>query len=45
MGGPFEGVEGVIKRVKHCKRVVVEIVGVMSVAIAFVPVGVLKEIE
>lgn len=37
MGGPFEGVEGVIRRVKRCKRVVVEIEGVMSVAIAHVP--------
>ena len=44
MGGAFEGVEGVIRRVKRCKRVVVEIEGVMSVAIAYVPVGWLKEI-
>lgn len=44
MGGPFEGVEGVIRRVKRCKRVVVEIEGVMSVAIAHVPVGWLGEI-
>ena len=43
MGGAFEGVEGVIRRVKRCKRVVVEIEGVMSVAIAHVPVGLLKE--
>lgn len=44
MGGVFEGVEGVIRRVKRCKRVVVEIEGVASVAIAHVPVGLLKEI-
>ena len=44
MGGSFEGVEGVIRRVKRCKRVVVEIEGVASVAIAYVPVGLLKEI-
>ena len=44
MGGAFEGVEGVIRRVKRCKRVVVDIEGVMSVAIAHVPVGWLKEI-
>ena len=44
MGGAFEGVEGVIRRLKRCKRVVVEIEGVASVAIAFVPVGWLKEI-
>ena len=43
MGGAFEGVEGVKRRVKRCKRVVVEIEGVMSVAIAHVPVGLLKE--
>lgn len=44
MGGAFEGVEGVIRRVKRCKRVVVELEGVASVAIAFVPVGWLREI-
>ena len=44
MGGPFEGVTGVIRRVKRCKRVCVEIEGVASVAIAYVPAGVLKEI-
>ena len=45
IGGAFEGVIGVIRRVKRCKRVVVEIEGVASVAIAFVPAGLLKEIE
>ena len=45
MGGAFEGVTGVIRRVKRCKRVVVELEGIASVAIAFVPVGWLKEIE
>ena len=44
MGGAFEGVTGVIRRVKRWKRVVVEIEGVASVAIAYVPAGVLKEI-
>ena len=44
IGGAFEGVTGVIRRVKRCKRVVVEIEGVASVAIAFVPTGLLKEI-
>ena len=43
MGGAFEGVEGVIRRVKRCKRVVVELEGIASVAIAHVPVGWLKE--
>ena len=45
MGGVFKGVEGVIRRVKRCKRVVVELEGIASVAIAYVPAGVLKEIE
>jgi len=44
MGGAFEGVTGVIRRVKRCKRVVVEIEGVASVAIAWVPAGMLKKI-
>ena len=44
-GGAFKGVNGVIRRVKRCKRVVVEIEGVASVAIAFVPAVWLKEIE
>ena len=44
MGGPFEGVEGVIRRVKRCKRVVVGIEGVMSVAIAWVPATFLREV-
>ena len=44
MGGVFEGVEGVIRRVKRCKRVVVELEGIASVAIAYVPAGLLKEI-
>jgi transcription antitermination factor NusG len=44
IGGAFEGVTGVIRRVKRCKRVVVEIEGVASVAIAFVPAVMLKEI-
>ncbi|MBR5749022.1 MAG: UpxY family transcription antiterminator [Prevotella sp.] len=43
-GGAFEGVTGVIRRVKRCKRVVVEIEGVASVAIAFVPVALLREV-
>lgn len=44
MGGAFEGVTGVIRRIKRCKRVCVEIEGIASVAIAYVPVGLLKEI-
>jgi transcription antitermination factor NusG len=45
IGGAFEGVTGVIRRVKRCKRVVVEIEGVASVAIAFVPAVMLREIK
>ena len=45
IGGVFEGVKGVIRRVKRCKRVVVELEGIASVAIAFVPVVLLQEIE
>lgn len=45
MGGIFEGVEGVIRRVKRCKRVVVELKGIAGVAIAFVPAALLQEIE
>ena len=44
MGGAFEGVEGVIRRVKRCKRVVVELQGIASVAIAYVPAGLLMEV-
>ena len=35
---------GVIRRVKRCKRVVVELEGIASVAIVFVPAVMLKEI-
>lgn len=45
MGGAFEGVTGVIRRMKHCKRVVVELEGIASVAIAYVPAVLLKEID
>ena len=45
MGGVFEGVKGVIRRVKRCKRFVVEIEGVASVAIAYVRAELLKVIE
>ena len=44
LGGPFEGVTGTIRRVKRFKRVVVELEGIASVAIAFVPSVLLKEI-
>ena len=44
MGGAFEGVKGVIRRVKRCKRVIVGIEGVASVAIAYVRAELLKEV-
>lgn len=44
-GGVFDGITGVIRRVKRCKRVVVELEGIASVAIAFVPSVLLKEID
>ena len=44
-GGAFDGVTGVIRRIKRCKRVVVELEGIASVAIAFVPAKLLKEIR
>ena len=44
-GGAFKGVTGVIRRVKRCKRVVVELEGIASVAIAFVPAVLLKELD
>lgn len=44
IGGIFEGVTGVIRRVKRCKRVVVELEGIASVAIVFVSAVMLKEI-
>ena len=43
-GGTFEGVTGVIRRVKRSKRIVVELEGIASVAIAFVPAGLLREV-
>ncbi len=36
-GGPFKDVEGVVKRIKKNKSVVVQIEGIAAVAIAFVP--------
>ena len=43
-GGTFEGVTGVIRRVKRCKRVVVELEKIAGVAIAFVPAVMLREV-
>lgn len=42
VAGPFKDVEGVIKRIKKNKSVVVQIEGVAAVAIAFVPANYLE---
>ena len=43
-GGIFEGVEGVFVRVRHDRRVVVNIEGVMAVATTFVHASLVEEI-
>lgn len=43
-GGIFEGVEGVFMRVRHDRRVVVNIEGVMAVATTFVHASLVEEI-
>ena len=43
--GPFADVEGVVKRVRRNKHVVVELKGVSAVAIAFVPPAWLKPVN
>lgn len=43
--GTFTGVEGVVKRIKNNKHVVVQIEGVAAVAITFVPPAFLELIE
>ena len=45
MDGYFAGVEGIVRRIKKNKRVVVSIVGCASVAIAYVPKQSLMVIE
>lgn len=44
-GGVFEGVEGVVMKFKHQKRVVVELDGVGRYATAYVPGALLKRVE
>lgn len=44
-GGSFAGVEGVIKRIKKNKHVVVQIEGIAAVAVTFVPASLLQPIE
>lgn len=45
MEGPFAGVEGVIKRIKNNKHVVVQVEGLAAVAITFVPPSLLQPID
>ena len=44
IAGDFQGVEGVVKRIRKNKHVVVELKGIAAVAIAFVPSAWLEEI-
>lgn len=43
--GAFAGVEGVIKRIKNNKHVVVQVEGLAAVAITFVPPSLLQPID
>ena len=43
--GDFKGVEGVIRRIKQNKRVVVELQGIAVAAIAFIPPAFLEPLE
>ena len=43
--GPFAGVEGVIKRIKNNKHVVVQVEGLAAVAITFVPPSLLEAVD
>ena len=45
VAGDFTGIEGVIKRVKRNKCVVVQIEGVVAVAIAYIPQAFLRVID
>ena len=44
-GGAFEGVEGVVMKFKHQKRVVVELKGVGRYATAYVPGALIRKVE
>ena len=43
--GPFAGVEGVIKRIKNNKHVVVQVEGLAAVGITFVPPSLLQAVD
>ena len=45
IGGPFAGVEGIVMKYKHQKRVFVELQGVGRYATAYVPGGWIRSIE
>ncbi|MBO5276064.1 MAG: transcriptional regulator, partial [Alistipes sp.] len=44
-GGPFEGAEGYIHRIKGDRRLIVRIEGVVAVATAYIPNSFLQRIE
>ena len=45
LGGPFEGLEGVIKRIKKNRLFVVQIKGIVAVAVTTIPHYLLEEIK
>ncbi|MBR4326876.1 MAG: KOW motif-containing protein, partial [Bacteroidales bacterium] len=45
IGGPFAGVEGIVMKYKHQKRVFVELQGVGRYATAYVPGAWIRRIE
>ena len=44
-GGPFEGVEGVVRRIKGKRRVLVAVTGVCAVATSFIPACFLQKLQ
>jgi transcription antitermination factor NusG len=43
--GPFAGVEGKIKRIQNNKRVVVELNGVLAIALTYIPTKMVKYVQ
>ncbi len=44
-GGPFEGTEGVIKRIRHDRRFLIEIKGICLVATSYIPQAFLHPLD
>ena len=42
IGGPFEGAEGVIKRIRHARRFLIEIKGICLVATSYIAQSLLR---